>query len=306
MSFARETKASLCALSLTLKHDCCRRAQLYGILYGAGVFTRERCKLVTTSSELSELTLKWLCDQHSIEGNLYVSEKKTAEEDEKKSYKITIPQKKELERLFHNFRYENDESAYTLKSEMLRCPNCQGAFVRGVFMSSGTVTDPDKSYHLEMSLTSDEIEKNLYELLCSLGLEPKRTIRKTERVLYYKDSESIENFLAFIGANNAAFTIMNKKIERELRSDANRIANSELANLSKTVSAAGSQIAAIKKLTVSGELSKLPDELRITAKLRLENPDVTLSQLAELHTPPITKSGVNHRLKKLLELGQQK
>ena len=145
--------------------------------------------------------------------------------------------------------------------------------------------------------------ESLSGLLTDAGLEPKMMSRRGESVLYYKDSESIENFLAYIGANTAAFTIMNKKIERELRSGANRIANGEMANIGKTVAAAADQINAINNLIRSGEIERIPEELKQTAYLRLENEDATLAALAEMHTPPITKSGVNHWLKKLVELG---
>lgn len=301
MSFALDTKANLAAISDTMKHDCCRRAELYGILWAAGIFTRSRIKLVSASEELAGLAVKWLRDQHSIEGNLYITDKKSGDADERRSCKITVVQKRELERLFYAFRYTDGENESEIKAEMLRCQNCTAAFLRGVFLSSGTLTDPEKGYHLEMNFTDGKFADRLSGLLNELGLEAKTTTRKTEQVLYYKDSESIENFLAFIGANNAAFTIMNKKIERELRSDMNRIANGEVANIEKTTKAAGAQIAAIKALKVSGELERMPDELRITAHLRLEHADATLLQLAELHTPPITKSGVNHRLKKILD-----
>ncbi len=300
MSFAQDTKASLVELSESMKHDCCRRAALYGMLYAAGVFTRQKCKLVTTSEETAALAIKWLHDQHHIEGNLYITEKKSGDADEKRSCKITVPQKKELERLFKGFHYLPEDPESALKREMFVCQNCQGAFLRGAFLAAGTVTDPEKSYHLEMSFTSEAPAETLAAFLAELSLEPKRMTRKTEHVLYYKDSASIENFLALIGANGAAFTLMNKKIERELRSDANRIANGELANIGKTVAAAGDQIAAIRALIESGEIERMPEELRKTAYLRLENDAVTLLQLAALHDPPITKSGVNHRLKKIM------
>ena len=300
MSFAQETKASLAALSDAMKHDCCRRAALYGIMYAAGIFTRQKCKLVTSSEELASLAVKWLHDQYGIDGNLYVTDKKSGDADERRSCKITIPQKKELERLLGGFHYAPEDPEHLIKNEMFRCPNCTGAFVRGAFLSAGTLTDPEKSYHLEMSFTTEAAADGLAALLAELSLEPKRMTRKTEHVLYYKDSESIENFLAFVGATNAAFTIMNKKIERELRSDANRLANGELANIGKTVAAASDQIAAIHALIASGEIERMPDELRQTAYIRLENDDATLSALAALHDPPITKSGVNHRLKKIM------
>ena len=300
MSFAKETKTGLAELARAAKHDCCRRAGLYGILFSAGTFSRERLKLVTTSEELAELTVKWLDVQHHIEANLYITEKKSGDADERRSCKITVPQRKELERLFAGFHYRPDEPETVLKTEMLRCVNCRSAFIRGVFLASGTITDPDKSYHLEMSFTDEVRMHAVAELLSEMELEPKHMTRKTEQVLYYKDSESIENFLVTIGATNAAFSIMNKKIERGLRSDANRLANGELANIGKTVAAAGDQIAAIHALIESGEIERMPDELRQTAYIRLENDDATLSALAALHDPPITKSGVNHRLKKIL------
>lgn len=300
MSFSHETKLGLVNLSETMKHECCKRAVLYGILISAGVFTRTKCKLVTTSPELAELVVNWLRGLYSVTGNLYVTDRKSGDEDERRVSKITIPQKKELEHLFHALKYLPEQPLSDINRDMFKCQNCRAAFVRGVFLSVGTVTNPDKSYHLEMSLTSEELARELSTLLCEIELEPKSMQRKNEYVLYYKDSENIENFLAYIGANTAAFTIMNKKIERELRSEANRIANGELANLGKTVAAAGDQIAAINALKASGELSKMPEELQITAMLRLEHFDATLSELAALHDPPITKSGVNHRLKKIV------
>ncbi len=304
MSFSHETKLGLVSLFETSKHECCKKAGLYGIMLSAGVFTRTKVKLVTTTPALAELTMKWLKSLYAIDGNLYETERKSGEADERRVSKITLPQKKELERLFHCLHYLPDEPLSMIKTEMFKCPGCQAAFIRGAFLAAGTVTNPDKSYHLELSLSSPELAENISVLLAEVGLEPKSTPRKNENVLYYKDSESIESFLAYIGANTAAFTIMNKKIERELRSGANRIANSELANLGKTVAAAGDQISAINALKASGELERMPDELKTTALLRLENFDATLSQLAALHDPPITKSGVNHRLKKIMEWGQ--
>ena len=301
MSFSHETKLGLVSLFESTKHECCKKAGLYGILISAGVFSRTKCKLVTTTPELAGLTMEWLGKLFSINGNLYVTDRKSGEEDERRVSKITLPKKKELERLFNCLKYSPDEPETDIKTGLFRCPNCQAAFVRGVFLSAGTVTNPDKSYHLELSLPSERLAENLAALLSECGLEPKSMQRKNENVLYYKDSENIENFLAYIGANTAAFTIMNKKIERELRSGANRIANGELANLGKTVAAAGDQIAAIKSLEASGELERMPDELRATALLRLEHFDATLSELAALHDPPITKSGVNHRLRKITE-----
>ncbi len=261
---------------------------------------------MSTSEELAMLTMKRLRDLHFVEGNLYVSDKKSGNADERRNFKITVVLKKDLERIFRSLKYEEGDSADLIKSASIKCQNCRAAFIRGAFLSSGTVSNPDKGYHLEMNFSGEAAADNMACYLSEVGLDPKRMTRKNEFVLYYKDSESIESFLAYIGATDAAFTIMNKKIERELRSDANRRANSELANISKTVSAAGDRIAAIKALKDSGMLDGMPEELKITANIQLENIEATLSQLALLHNPPITKSGVNHRLKKIMEWPKNK
>lgn len=302
MSFAHETKTALVDTALQIKHQCCRRAFLYGALYGAGTFSRQRIKLVTTCEPFAELLVRWLDEQDHITANLYITEHKTGAEGERSGCKITIPQKREAEKLFGSFGYAPDIAETEIMSGMFHCQGCEPSFVRGAFISAGTITDPEKGYHLEMSFAMAAAE-SLSGLLTDAGLEPKMMSRRGESVLYYKDSESIENFLAYIGANTAAFTIMNKKIERELRSGANRIANGEMANIGKTVAAAADQINAINSLIRSGEIERIPEELKQTAYLRLENEDATLAALAEMHTPPITKSGVNHRLKKLVELG---
>lgn len=302
MSFAHETKTALVDTALQIKHQCCRRAFLYGALYGAGTFSRQRIKLVTTCEPFAELLVRWLDEQDHITANLYITERKTGAEGERSGCKITIPQKREAEKLFGSFGYAPDIAETEIMSGMFHCQGCEPSFVRGAFISAGTITDPEKGYHLEMSFAMAAAE-SLSGLLTDAGLEPKMMSRRGESVLYYKDSESIENFLAYIGANTAAFTIMNKKIERELRSGANRIANGEMANIGKTVAAAADQINAINNLIRSGEIERIPEELKQTAYLRLENEDATLAALAEMHTPPITKSGVNHRLKKLVELG---
>ncbi len=184
------------------------------------------------------------------------------------------------------------------------CANCAASYLRGVFLACGTVSNPDsKSYQLELTVHTPEEAEALGLLLGECGMPPKTTVRGGFPVLYYKDSASIEDFLSYIGAQKAAFELMNVKILKELRNNANRLANCDAANIDKTVSAAQLQIHAVERLEASGQIAALPDELRTTARLRLENPEATLGELASLHTPPITKSGVNHRLKKLLELG---
>ncbi len=198
-----------------------------------------------------------------------------------------------------------DMTEVSLDEIMSSCPNCQKSYVEGMFIACGSVTNPDSSsYQLEMRVTGDENVERLTNLLEELGMPPKTTERSGSTILYYKDSESIEDFLNFIGAQKAAFSVMNAKILKDLRNNANRLANCDAANIDKTISAAQLQIHAVERLLAAGKLSSLPPELEATANLRLENPEATLGELARLHNPPITKSGVNHRLKKLIEFSE--
>ena len=184
------------------------------------------------------------------------------------------------------------------------CPECKNVFLRGAFLACGTINSPDSGYRIELTVQSAALADDFEKFLGESGLSPLRASKRSAELLYFKESENIEDFLNLIGAHNAAFDIMNEKIYREFRNNANRIANCETANIDKSVSASLSQIEAINKLERLGKLELLPDELRITAKLRLENPDVSLTELAELHEPPITKSGVNHRLAKLRAIAE--
>ncbi len=185
----------------------------------------------------------------------------------------------------------------------LTCPNCKSAFIRGIFFVSGRISDPSKQYLLELSV-GDRAELIL-QILESFGLFFKMTKRRSETLLYIKKSESVEDFFATAGMNQTAFDIMNSKIENNFRNEANRIANCETSNIEKAVAASHGQVDLIRKLDRLGLLSNLPEELEKTAKLRLLYPDYSLSQLADLSAPPITKSGISHRMVKIEIMGKE-
>ena len=182
---------------------------------------------------------------------------------------------------------------------------CRRAFLRGAFLAGGSVTDPEKRYHLELSTTHLKVSRETELLLDELALKPKATERKGSSVLYFKQSEAIEDFLTLIGAPVSAMAVMSAKIEKDWRNDANRKTNCDAANVDKAVAAAQEQLAALRRLEERGQFDTLPEKLRQTAELRRAHPEVTLQELAELHEPPLTKSAVNHRLRKLLALGNE-
>lgn len=177
-----------------------------------------------------------------------------------------------------------------------------GVFLRGVFLSCGSVSVQKAGYHLELSVRDFKKCERLYNLIHEQGMKINRSTRRGIPFLYSKDSENIADFLTFIGAMQNSMEIMNIKIYKEFRSNINRVVNCEAANIGKTVMAASKQIEDIKLIMDCGEYEKLSPELKELASLRLENPDISLNELGKLIDPPISRSGVNHRLERLKKI----
>ena len=184
-----------------------------------------------------------------------------------------------------------------------RCAVCQSAFLRGVFLVSGRVSDPAKQYSLEFLIPHSR--ERIYRYLVGLGLTPRVSEKPSEILIYFRKSTDIEDFFALAGMNNTAFAIMNAKINGEIRNNVNRIINCTTSNIGKAVSASLQQIELIELLIERGLISKLPEELEVTARLRLEHRDMSLSQLAAIITPKISKPGLSHRLKRITELARE-
>lgn len=184
------------------------------------------------------------------------------------------------------------------------CPACADAFLRGAMISAGTATDPEKAYHLEFRVVEAEGRDWLLFALSNHDWEAKCRTIKDGFGIYFKKSAVIEDILSVLGANNALFALMNAKITRDIRSEENRLTNCDTQNIRKAVKASGRVLAAIAALRDSARFDVLPKELRETAELRESNPDATLLALAKLHNPPLTKSGLNHRLQKIIAFAE--
>lgn len=184
-----------------------------------------------------------------------------------------------------------------------KCQMCQSHFLEGVFLASGRMTDPTKQYILEFSVKG--ATERFVEIFSEAGLSPKISVKPRETVIYFRNSTSIEDFFALAGMNQTTFALMNAKIQGEIRNNVNRVANCETNNITKAVSASAGQIAIIAELIKKGLISQLPDELQKTAILRMEHSDLSLSQLAALITPYISKPGLSHRLKRITEIGAE-
>jgi DNA-binding protein WhiA len=183
---------------------------------------------------------------------------------------------------------------------------CKAAFLRGAFLAGGSVTDPEKGYHLELTTTHHSVARESYTLLHeSLGFYPKTATRSGGQVLYLKQSELISDFLTFLNAPVAAMGIMEARLEKELNNKVNRRCNCDDANTSKVVEAAQEQLSAIRVLRERGVLEKLPHKIQQAVYAREEHPEASLTELAAMMEPPISKPAMNHRLKKLVSLAQE-
>ena len=185
----------------------------------------------------------------------------------------------------------------------MKCASCTSAYLRGLFFSCGRVSDPKKQFCLEFSL-GNRLELFLEEFE-ELGFEFKTAVRKSERILYTKNSAVIEDFFAAAELNDVAYTVMNIKIANEFMNNANRLRNFDTVNISKAVDAANPQCAVIKKLIENGLFNTLPDDLQETAKMRLNHPDMSMAQLALHSTPQISKSGITHRMARIMKIGKE-
>jgi len=190
-------------------------------------------------------------------------------------------------------------------SGLLKKDCCRAAYIRGAFLGGGSVSDPNSRYHLEFDARYETYANQLLDVLAACGIQSKMTYRKGRYIVYIKGYEQIAGVLGIVGDISAAMELYNKIAEKDLRNNANRRANCEVANIDKIAKAFAQQSAAIKKIEKTVGLSSLPKPLFEMAKLRMENPLDTLTELGEKANPPIGKSGVNHRLKRIEEISEK-
>lgn len=186
----------------------------------------------------------------------------------------------------------------------VKCTNCMSHFIRALFVLHGSVTDPAKRNHMEFALDTEVESDAIAALLTSVGFAPAKTVRKSKHVLYFKDGESISDFFGYIGANAAVFDYMNTRLAREFSNNINRQVNCDTANIRKALQASDKQIRMIRRMMESGVIQTLPESLKMTAELRVKYDQMSMTELGNAHDPPITKSGVSHRLAKIVDFAR--
>jgi len=295
MSFSFETKNELCRLPI--QKLCCARAEAYGILLYCNTFNGREVRIITENPNFSERLPRLFHRAFSL------SFDRQPDPGQPGKLIFQMTERSKLSRIINLLGYDPGQNLVLhINFGLLEEECCRASFLRGVFFAGGSITDPLKRYHLELATSHLQVSRELEVLLRDVGFMPKDIMRNGSFVTYFKQSEHIEDFLTMIGAPVAAMNVMSAKVEKDLRNSVNRRLNCDNANLDKAVEASQEQLESIRKLIRAGLMEQLPDKLQQTAALRLENPELTLSELAEEFDPPITKSCLNHRLRKIMDL----
>lgn len=298
-SFSLKAKTELCRLPV--QRHCCSRAECCGVLLYCNTFTTREVRIITENPEFALRLPRLFHKAFNVRFD------RVPEEHGSGKLIFHIHEKEKMRRILDALGYDAEKSlALHVNYALLEEDCCRASFLRGAFLAGGSVTDPEKRYHLELSTTHVQASREVATLLEEMGFLPRVVMRGASEVIYFKQSEHIEDILTTIGAPVSATDIMTAKVDKEIRNDANRATNCDIANLNKTLDAVAQQTEAITLLVESGRLKTLPDKLQETVQLRLDNPELSLAQLALLFDPPISKSCLNHRMRKIMEVARKK
>lgn len=311
MSFSREVKEELASQFSGGRH--CRIAEFAAIFSLCGkivcrpsgrVFLKIHTENLTVAKKSFILIKKTFGAQAEVSVLHNVQVKKS------NTYILYVREQERVKSILKSIKMMDEEGNIisgrsTVDRRLIQNVCCRRAYIRGTFLVAGSVTDPEKAYHLEIAVTNKNKAKDLQSIIASLEMDVKIAIRKKYYVLYVKEGSQIVDFLNNMEAHVALMNFENVRIVKEVRNSVNRQVNCETANINKTVTAAARQIEDIKYIRNTVGFGDLTDSLRQTAELRLEYVEASLQELGAMLSPPIGKSGVNHRLRKLGEIAER-
>jgi len=307
MSFSSDIKDEVCRLQN--EKPCCRFAELAGILR-TGLIIREIRKknlllFITEHAPVSRMVYSWV--KEIVPDGVEISGEKTTRFKRHVVYRLNFSGIEDLDEgnkflnsIGININLQQQKIEYFEFKLQDRC--CIRAYLRGGFLAVGSVSNPDKSYHIEMAFTNSKISGEFIKYMECYDLKPKLIQRKNYDIVYMKEGQDIVDFLNIINAHNALLEMENIRILKDMRNQVNRLVNCETANLEKTVNASLKQVSYIKYLDDTVGIENLPVNLREIARLRMENPEASLSELGKMLNPKLSKSGVNHRMRRLQKL----
>ena len=299
VSFSSAAKAEVCKYMPSKR--CCAVAECFGILLYCNSFQFDGIKIITESREFAYILPKLFKKAFDLSFDSYPSLAAPGK------LVFQIWEEEKIERIMAAFGFSQEDTlSLHVNYPVVEEDCCKAAFLRGAFLAGGSVTDPEKGYHLELSTTHQSVAKETNLLIReAVAFSPKMAARGGGQVLYVKQSEQISDFLTFLGAPVAAMRIMETRLEKELNNKVNRRCNCDDANISKVVEAAQEQLAALRILREAQLLDNLPEKMKQAALARENNPSASLSELAAMMEPPITKPAMNNRMKKLVQLAKE-
>lgn len=297
MSFSSEVRTEILDnLTLRKKH---RLAQGYGLLLCSKRFDADEISMTSETKEVAALYRSTLRDiLGKAAGDLTIA--RTGMGNATRHYAVSLPGREAREAVLCHFAQNGDR----ISEDFISGEGDAAAFLSGAYLACGSVTDPEKNYMLEFSVYRAGLVEPLSELLAQVVGTPKLALRRDQAVLYFRESENIEDALTAAGAPKSAMELMELKIVRDMRNKVNRVTNCETANIDKTVTASARQVADIEYLILSLGLEGIPQELREVAMKRLENPELSLRELLETLSEPLSRSGLNHRLTRLCRMAE--
>ncbi|MBR3768061.1 MAG: DNA-binding protein WhiA [Clostridia bacterium] len=294
MSFSSEVKNELLSIE---NSPCCKHAQSYGLLLFGRAFSATEFSILTENSAIAGS----YCDAVN-----YLSDKKVSPtETGGGKYKVLIEDPEIINRVFEKLGIAEATVKRRINFANFQDTCCFSAFIRGAFLSCGTVTNPEKEYHLEFSVSTKGLCEDIIKLFDEYEPKPKMTQRSGSYTVYFKSSTDIEDVLSIMGATENSLQVMGAKVYKDIRNTVNRKVNFENANLARTIAAATKQYDAIAFIKEKIGFDALPEELREIAKLRYEDRELSNSELSKMLSESITVSGVNHRFKRLIKLAEE-
>ena len=300
MSFSSDVKTELCRDREALSSKSIALAEAYGILLYANSFTTRLIRVITQNDALASRLPRLFRRAFGIDFDILPP----AEAAGRRSFVLNTTEKTHA--VFSAFGYDPQRTlSHSINLAVLESDSQRVAFLRGAFLAGGSVTDPDKRYHLELVTDHASVCRGMHALLLEMGFSPKDVSRGPNFVTYFKQSSAIEDILTTLGATGCALRIMQAKVDKDFASEINRRTNCDMANADKITDAAQQQLHVIRAIEAGPGLDVLPVALQDAALLRIANPSCSLADLAQLSIPPVTKSCMAHRLKKLIDLGEE-
>lgn len=306
MSFSSEVKKELCQLDTERRH--CQISEIAAIINACGHIRQKALEVGTESYDMARKYFTLI--QKTFNINCNVSIKKSSQVKMIRNYSVQIKNPVDMEKVLGATRLlrRDDQSQMIDKNInplVVKSDCCKRAYIRGAFIASGSMSDPQKAYHMEFVYADVRLSENVRELINFFGLHAKIVNRKGYHIVYLKEGENIVDMLNIMEAHRTLMRMENVRIVKDVRNRINRKVNCEAANISKTVRAAVRQIEDIEYISNTKGLGWLSESLEEVARLRLMYDEATLSEIGAMLTPPVGKSGVNHRLRKICEIAEQ-